>query len=106
MHLREAGAVERSDSSHPVVRVREAVRAQRVEAEELDPALDEPLHQPVLVGRGREEPDEPGHDVALGLRAAVAAQQVDEDVHQAAPVRKLSRATHTTLTTQATRCHS
>ena len=86
MHLQEAGALERRVSSQPVVRDREGVRAERVEAESLHPALKEPLQQPVRVGRGREERDEPGHDVALCLGAAAAAQLVDEDVHQAAPM--------------------
>ena len=86
MHLREAGALGRRVGSHPVVRDREGVRAERVQAEDLHPAQEEPLNQIFLVGRGREERDEQGHDVALGLGAAAAAQLVDEDVHQAAPV--------------------
>ena len=86
MHLQEAGALERRAGSQAVVRDREGVRAERVEAIGLDPALEEPLQQPFRVGRGREERDEPGHDVTLGLRSPVAAQLVDEDVHQAAPM--------------------
>ena len=86
VHLREAGALGRRVGSHPVVRDREAVRAERVQAEDHHPAPEEPLHQIFLVGRGREERDEQGHDVALGLGAAAAAQLVDEDVHHAAPV--------------------
>ena len=86
MHHLEARALVRRAESQRGVRDREGVRAERVKAEELDQALLEPLHQIVLVGRGREERDEQGHDLALGLGAAAAAQLVDEDVHQAAPV--------------------
>ena len=67
MHHLEARALVRRAESQRGVRDREGVRAERVKAEELDQALLEPLHQIVLVGRGREERDEQGHDLALGL---------------------------------------